>query len=71
MFASLAVGFLAVAGIVLAGWHPLLALPAFSLCGSAALVAFSLASVAAFPRRALRPAAPVVRLHALAEASGT
>ena len=42
MFASTVVGFGAAAGVLLSGWHTLLALPAFSLCGSLALFGLTL-----------------------------
>jgi hypothetical protein len=38
MLASIVVGFSAAALVMASGWHLLLALPAFSVCGSFALV---------------------------------
>ena len=42
LFGAALVGFMAAAAAVSAGWHPLAALPVFSLSGSFALVALSL-----------------------------
>ncbi len=42
MFASILLGFLAAAGAISLGWHPLAIFPVFSLSGSVALVVISL-----------------------------
>ena len=42
LLASTVVGFCAAIVVMASGWHPLLALPAFSVCGSFALVVLTL-----------------------------
>lgn len=61
LVASALFGLSAAAATLLAGWHPLLAIPAYSFGGSAALLLLSLAACwrpAAARRLVVRPAEP-------------
>jgi hypothetical protein len=68
LFAAIPIGLAAAAWALHAGWHPLLALAAYSFAGSFALVLFTLVSL---PRRDARPLAHVARMHSLPASQST